>query len=369
VRAAAGLAVALGLAQAACGFETPQPTQLSRVSVLRYDPGMDCYDDLTAATWPVDPALGFNICGAPPSDAGWRGGVDQVEVVVDYGPDVQFEATATVPPPTVAVTADGQPASVAMTPSAPIPAGGGRYYFTVDFIAPPIRSTNVRVGVSVASGFSYQVPTTFAVSPPTPTIAVTGCAPGDTCTATAGVGSVEVTVTSPGSVSQEISFRSLVNGIQQAESIPAVTTKAKGDHAEWVISFPVPITDKQPALWVIEADLGPETAHTDAIQLGLPTIEASLACGSSCTLAPGAATGVTVVAPEGIRADHASLTATLDGVPVITGGTINLDRPGPTAGTVAGDLPLTAPAKTGQWQIDVSVAGYYRASSVFATIQ
>lgn len=362
--AAAILAVIVALG--AC--ESPPATPLSRVSVLRYDPALKCYANMTGTDAPVDPALKApNMCPASAPDTVILAGIDRLAVLVDYGPGIEFEPTATVPAPTVVVSVDGQSSSVAIQVSPVQFAPGGRAYFLATFSAPSTPSTNVGVAVSVAPGFSFTVPTRFEIRAAKPTIAVTGCPAPGPCTVTAGVGAAQLTVTAPGAVPQQIAFRSLVDGIEQPDTIPAVLTKAAGDHTEGVANFPVPIAAAG-STWVIEADLGPERSSTAAMTLAAPKITAVLACKEPCTFSQGASTAVTVTAPKAIRATQAAITAGLDGVPQVTGATINLSSVDVTAGTVFGQLPLSAPTKPGLWSIDVSVAGYH-AQTILVPVQ
>jgi hypothetical protein len=153
------------LSLAACdGTTQPGPT----VTVLRVT-STACLDLLTDT--PPSSVLGLaDPCSTTPVTAPLLAGIDQVELVIDYG-EVAFTASTTIPPPTVSVEVDGKPsmtsASVAARPQL-----GGHAWFVATFTAPNVVSNNVQVEVDVATGYSTRVTKTFQTVAPTPAVSV-----------------------------------------------------------------------------------------------------------------------------------------------------------------------------------------------------
>jgi hypothetical protein len=356
----------LCLAVAVSACESSNPVQLQAVSVLRYDAANGCYANMTATEAPVAPELmlAARVCsqGADPT---LIGGVDQVQIVVDYGPGVMFAASAAVPAPTLTLFVDGHASPTVISVSPAHMGSGGRTYFLGSFLTPQTPSANVTISAVVAAGFSRTVATVFQIDAPTPAITIMDCPASGDCVLPAAVGSVSVKVTAPGALPQQISFVSRLDDVPQTDGIPPVMTAPSGDHTEVVTPFPVPIA-QDGAQWVIEAHLGPQEAPSVVMHLDRPTITASLACGSPCQLSAGAQATLTVTAPAKIRATQAHASVALDQVP-IQDLLIDLSDSDSNAQTVTGTFPLMAPAKPGQLTIDVSVAGYH-AQTITATV-
>ena len=97
-----------------------------------------------------------------------------------------------------------------------------------------------------------------------------------------------------------------------------------------------------------------------------PEITARLTCGTTCSLASGDPIGLEILAPSQIRPLEALVTTRLDGNPQLVSVRVPLEQR--ADGTALGLLGLMAPAESGSWQIDVTVAGY-AAPTIVTTVQ
>ena len=337
------------LACAACeGFSTPpQPI----VSVLRRTPA-GCFALMTPDA-PVDPVLGVqDLCteGDPPT---LFGGIDFVEAVIDYGPDVEFANDTHAPPPTVTFLVDGMPSdtTITLTDEQRV---GARAYFLATFLTPATPSLDARLVAGVNPGFQTEVPDTFAIVSPPVSLAITDCGTSGPCVLVGAVGSAHVQVAVPGTVPQTVTLVAALNGVPLPAPSPPVITAPSGDHTEITTAIPVPAAPGG-SLWVITAELGPSMSTSGAIMIGAPVIDSALSCAPTCSIAAGDPVGLAIAAPGEIRPLQALVSTTLDGVPQLVNATVDLVTM--ADGNAHGSLALVAP-QAGTWAIDVSIAGY-----------
>jgi len=332
------------------------------VSVLKQDG--DCFALMTDDT-PISPTLGVsgtcNYKGSPRLLAG----LDLIEVVIDYGEDVDFGGTATAPTPDVAVTVDGVRSDVPVEISNELRVGG-RAYFIATFFAPTEISFDVRIAVGVNSGFQTIVPLVFTTISPPVSLALFECPQGTVCEVPGAVGSVHISLAVPGNVPQSIVIHSLLDGVPQPDPIPPVKTAPTQGRTEAVTAIPVPAA-RDFTQWTIRAQLGESTPVQVFATIRAPELHALLTCPSGCsTLGPDEPAGLTIVAPAQIRPLEARVDTLLDGVPQIVAAPVEMIQH--ADGTSQGLLALRSPPTTGQWQINVTVAGY-PAPSIVTTIQ
>jgi hypothetical protein len=336
------------------------------VSVQRHverDSG-DCYAMLAGPA----PAAELQLdapCDDPAASATVVGGVDRVRLVVDYGLDVEFAASANPPEPTVAVTIDGHETTGGFDIAA-ARVIDARAYSLVTLVPPAVTTEDVRIAVKVDDGFEALVADPFAIAAPSVAVEVLEC-DDDGCELPAAVGFAHVRVEVPGRTGQQVTLRSLVDGVSEGESLGTVTTAPVGDHTEKEAPVAVPIAAPG-AIWRVEAQLGSLRALSPPIVLRAPMITSQIACDDPCTIAPGASTTLTVTSPREIRNRQASVSTTANGVAGLNGATLNLTLEDVGAGTVSGKMALTAPDAAGAWQIDVLVAGY-AAQTLVVTVQ
>ncbi|HSD86669.1 MAG TPA: hypothetical protein VLB44_04115 [Kofleriaceae bacterium] len=339
------------MAVAACdsGLTTDaQPT----VSVLKQDG--DCFALMTAGS-PVSNTLGVSGTCNYRAEPRLLAGVDLVEVIVDYGQDVEFSGTATAPTPDVNVTVDGVASDVPIEISDELRVGG-RAYFIATFHAPSDISNDVRIGADVNSGFGTVVPDVFTTIAPPVSLSLFECPPGSLCELPGAVGSAHIALSVPGQVPQLITIHSLLAGLPQPDPIPPVKTGLAQGRTEAVTAIPVPAAPDF-TQWTIRAELGEATPVQVYATIRKPELHTLLSCNSSCSaLGTGEMTGLQIIAPSEIRPLEARVDTKINGVPEVIAAPVELVQR--ADGTATGSLALMTPATTGTWQIDVTVAGY-----------
>lgn len=357
------LALLLALPAALAGCESgitadAQPI----VSVLKQDG--DCFALMTPQT-PIAQSLGVTgNCGYQ-AEPRLLSGVDLIELVIDYGEDIDFSASATAPTPDVAVTIDGVASDVDIDISNELRVGS-RAYFIATFHAPTDLSNDVRISVGVNSGFQTLVPVTFTTIPAPVSFAMFECPQGMNCELPGAVGSAHISLAVPGSVPQTIEIKSFLNGVPQPDPIPPVKTQPAQGHTEAVTAIPVPAAPDF-SQWILRAQLGEGTPVQLFATIRAPDLHALLSCDTGCaTLSANDPVGLQIVAPAGIRPLSAIVDTKIDGVPQLIAVPVELIQR--ADGTATGTLALQAPATTGTWQIDVTVAGY-AAPSIVQTVQ
>ena len=341
---------------------TPEPV----VSVLKQidggagAPGA-CFALMTPDT-PIDPELGIKTTCAMTTSPQFLAGDDLLEVVVDYGPEVEFDDSTQAPPPAIAVAIDGAQADV------PVDLTSGRVdtraFFVGTFRAPAQPSRDVRISAAVNPGFATEVPVVFENLTPPVAIELAECPGGTGCTLQGAVGSAHFRLLVPGAVPQTVALHATLDGAPLGDPVAPVTTHPQDTDTEADVALAVPAAHDG-AQWVVSAQLGDNAPANLTTTIQAPAIQTALSCGTSCSLAPGDAVGLTITAPAGIAPLQAIIDTTLDGVPQLVAAPVTLV---PAAGgTATGALALHAPA-AGSWQIDASVAGY-AAPAIVTAIQ
>ena len=130
--------LALALAPlAGCSDQRPVSPLLT---IEKFDPALGCY-----AACGAGPAPELNlphVCPAPAAACGFRGGADQLRVVVDYG-DVQFPAATNVTPPVIKLMLDDHE-ETSTAPIVRVP-DSARVHFTSLMLAPPHLVRGLRI--------------------------------------------------------------------------------------------------------------------------------------------------------------------------------------------------------------------------------
>lgn len=326
---------------------TPEPT----VSVLKQQVDANCFALMTPDS-PIDPALGLDTTcptGTPPQ---FFAGDDQLEIVVDYGDQVDFADGTQAPAPTVTLTIDGTASVLPIDLSSG--RRGARAYFVGTFRAPAQPSHDVRISAGVNAGFTTEVPVVFENLEPPVAIELAECATGTACMLRGAVGTAHFRVLVPGGVPETVAIHASLDGEPLGDPVAPVTTHVVDTNTEADVPLAVPAAHDG-AQWVVSAQLGDDSPASLTATIQAPPIETALSCGASCALHAGDAVGLTITAPAQITPLQALVDTHLAGVPQLVAAPVLLV---PHAdGTATGSLALTAPA-TGSWQIDASVAGY-----------
>jgi hypothetical protein len=343
------LCAALAVLAACEGVSTsPQPI----VSVLKRLP-QGCFEVITMDTSPPDPALGIgDVCSSPADTPGvLLANDDFVELVVDYGPDVEFASSTVAPPPTITLVVDGQPSGVTITVG-PEQRVGARAFFVATFLTPAPASLDVRIVAGVNPGFQTTVPDVFRIEVPFVEIALVDCAIGTVCTYTGSVGSAHVRVSVVGDTPQLVALGMVLDGVAQPPPGPPIETQFTVDHTEHMTAIPVPAA-RDGAQWLITAQLDGGTPSAVLATIAAPAIATALSCGTAC--AAGQPAGLTITAPGLIRPLEALVTTYADGVPQLVAAPVELFQQ--ADGSAVGNLALVAPS-AGTWQVDATIAGY-----------
>ncbi len=329
------------------GLTTPPSPALS--ALKRMPEG--CFALMTPAT-PVAPDIQLNGLCSYQADATLMAGVDVAVIVVDYGPDVEFDTTPAVPPPIVTMTVDG---GVSTTPISISDAQriGARAYFLATLRAPEVLSQNVQIAAEVNAGFHSALDNVFALVPAPINLAFAECPDPMACELPGLVGDAHLEVSVPGMLEQTVTIRTAIDGIAQPDAIE-VDTVPGASASTATVALPVPAA-RDGATWTVSAQLPVGPAPSIGATIRAPAIATQLSCAPSCALTRGQAVGLQITAPAGIRATQALVTTRLDGVPQLVAEPVDL-----TQGTDAavGLVSLAAPTTPGTWTIDVSVAGY-----------
>lgn len=334
-----------------------QPT----VSVLRQDG--NCF--ALVAGEPVDSTLGVSGTCPYRSVSQLLAGMDQLEIIVDYGADVPFAAGTAAPRPMITVTVDGVASDEPISISDEFRVGD-RAYFIATMRAPDKVSSDIRVSAGVNAGFQTLVPDVLTSIAPPVSMTLLECPATGACEIPGAVGSVHITLSVLGTVPQFVTIHAKLDNVPQPDPIPPVRTfLTNTDHTEAITGIPVPAAPDDTS-WTIIAQLGEAPIAQATAVIRAPSIVARLTCGNTCSLASGDAVGLEVVAPAGIRPLEAYVTTRLDGVPQLVSVRVPMEQH--ADGTAIGLLGLTAPAGGGNWQIDATVAGY-SAPSVVTTVQ
>ena len=340
----------LPLLLCACEGLTTAPEPV--VSALVRTPD-GCFALMTPSA-PVAPTLGVaNLCSYRASTQ-LVAGIDLVELVIDYGPDVEFAASTPAPPPEVTISVDGAAIDLPVEISDEHRVGS-RAYFLATFHAPATPSNDVQITAGVNAGFRTTVPVVFVTTAAQVELDMLDCTPGQACELAGAVGNAHVRVVVPGTVPQTVQLHELLAGVPQPDPAPPVTTEIATDHTEAIVAIAVPAAADGTLLELSTSlDGGPTTEATATIRA--PTLTAHLSCDPSCSLAAGDAVGLEIDAPSLIHPLQAYVDTALDGTPGLVAAPVALLPQ--ASGLAIGRLALHAPATPGTWQIDASVAGY-----------
>ena len=318
------------------GLTTPPAPQLS---VLKRMPE-GCFAVATPDSPPAAELQLFGTCSYQ-ADPTLMANVDEAVVVVDYGPDVEFDTTTDVPPPAMTFTIDGAPADV------PVRIGdvqrvGSRAYFEATLRAPAQLTNDLRISAQVNAGFAAELVQPFAVVAPPLGLSLFECPDPTSCELAGAVGDAHLVVSVPGDGPQQVTIRQTLAGVDDPNIVTATVTPPSSTVALAVPAAPDGST------WTISASLLGGTPPSVTATIRAPLITAQLSCAPNCTLAPGDQVGLHIFTPLGLRATQAFVTTRLNGVPQLVGEPVAIDP---------GLLALTVPGR-GTWTIDVSVAGY-----------
>ena len=337
------------LACAGCEGLTSVPEPA--VSVLRQtDAG--CFALMNST--PIATELHVPAICPDPTPPRLYGGADNVEVVIDYGPDVDFAGTTSSPPPNVVVTVDGAVSTQPIAISAEQRVGGRAYYIAT-FVAPPTPSIDMQITAGVDADFQTVVSTVFTVVLPPVTLELIDCVAVQVCELAGAVGSAHIRVSVMGDVPQTLFVHSYLDGFLQPDTLPPVITEISAGHTEHTTAIPVP-AGRDGAQWEITAQLGAQAPATVVATIVPPAITSALSCGASCMLAANSSVGFAVTAPAQIDPLQALVTTRFAGVPQIVAAPVTLVVN--ADGTATGLLALPTPTSAGTWQVDASVAGY-----------
>lgn len=339
----------LSLLLCACEGLTSAPEPAVSALVRTTD---GCFALMTPQT-PVSPTLGVADLCTYAGSTQLLAGIDLVELVIDYGPDVSFAASSQAPAPTVTVAVDGAAADVPIAISDEHRVGD-RAYFVATFYAPGTPSHDVQITAGVNPGFRTTVPEVFSVLPAQVEIDILDCAPGQICELPGAVGNAHVRVSLPGLVPQTVTLHEQLAGVVQPDPLPPITTAVALDHTEAVAALPVPAAPDGTVL-VLSTSLDGGATSTISALIRAPMISAHLSCEPSCSLAAGDPVGLEIDAPALIHPLQALVGTSLDGVPQLVAAPVALL---PESNSSVGMLALTAPAQPGAWEIVATVAGY-----------
>ena len=322
----------------------------------------DCFAVMTGV--PVAPVLNVPALCPDPEPPRLFGGDDRVEVVIDYGPDVDFAGAAQAPTPNVMVTVDGavtdEPIEISQEHRV-----GGRAYFIATFLTPKTPSIDMQVTAGVDAEFQTTVSTVFTIIIPPVTLSLLECTAGQLCVLTGATGSAHIKVSVLGTEPQTVLVHTLLDSQPLPDTLPPVITDMAQGHTEHTTAIPVPAA-RDGAQWLISAQIGAEPSSNVIATIQSPVISAALSCGGACALVHNTGSvGLTIGAPGLIRPLQALVNTSLNGVPQLVAApvTLNVDAAGHANGLLAVPIPNTA----GSWQVEVSVAGY-SAPAIVTTI-
>ena len=251
----------------------PEPS----VSVLRQTEG-GCFALMNDT--PVASVLGVpGTCLGPPTQPQLFGGADNVEVVIDYGPDVDFAGSTSSPVPTVDITVDGKTVDQQIDISAEHRVGGRAYYIAT-FVAPPTPSIDMQITAGVDADFQTVVPTIFTIVLPPVTLELLDCVGIQACQLMGSVGSAHIKVSVLGEVPQTVLIHTLLDGFMLPDTLPPITTEISAGHTEHTTAIPVPAAHDND-VWEITAQLGAQLPTSVLVTIVPPTITTALSCAGA----------------------------------------------------------------------------------------
>lgn len=300
---------------------TDEPAVSPIVTVEKFDATQGCFAACGPGLGPA-PELGLpRTCPMPADACGFRGGADQLRVVVDYG-GVQFPTATNVKPPVITLLLDDHiETSTAPIVQEPDPK---RVHFTSLLMAPPRLVRGLRISAKGGDGFEASV-SGLTVSAPVLAVGVANCpAPSSApCQLLADVGTAAVVVSAPpGFTPLQGTVSSLLDGYPQAQTVP-LTLQPSGTDLFTGTAFlivPPPSVNRSGPLgfWDIFATFG-STVTVQNILLSDPPVTVKVqgcpvAGGGTCSLKAGGTAVITAETSRGINEAQATLSATLDGI-------------------------------------------------------
>jgi hypothetical protein len=315
-----------------------------------------------------DPALALpNLCSAEVTVPAVNVGVDPLQLVIDYGA-LDLPPAAAPPPPSATLLANGTQIGATLSSFVAVqqPGPTGHSYFTAGFHAPQVIADRVVVAVRAATEATALHRIELPLHAPAATLSVTECPDAGACVVHGATGVVHVRVAIPGDVAQPVALAAGFGDGTPSDPIPPATTSgALGDnHATIPVSVPAARDGTE---WRIAGTVGGAQLPMRALVVRRPAITAVLSCPAPCTLPRQTQVGLTVTAPLDIHQPSTTVTATLDGVPILAPGNFDLTRIDNDAHTVSTVIPLTAPNAAGTWELDVAVDGYHQ--TILVTLQ
>ncbi|NVB82619.1 MAG: hypothetical protein HOV81_29835 [Kofleriaceae bacterium] len=349
----------------------PEPTASLSVTLQRFNEPGNCWE--TALFSDETPAkagdLGLPAFCASTAARTLLGGVDRARLLVVYH-DVEFETTASLPPPTIDVRLDGIPETIAFDVEPRRIDKTDKLLVIAGFYPPTREADDVRITVTAAAGLEETLPKADAAPLPlvAPTLGIVyaGCPATGTCSLPGGVGTTPIDITLPSHSGGDATLTWTLGDIPQPDA-RSITLKQKGDVITARDFVPVPASDQK---WKLTARFGNLEQPGGEIQLTAPQITAKiLGCGSPCTVEAGSTQTLRVVAPRGIRTPAANVSTYTNGAPSLADVLINLTTEDVAANTIEGDRELTVPNSPNKtWTVDARVSGF-RAETFTATIQ
>jgi hypothetical protein len=318
------------------GLTTPPSPQLS---VLKRMPE-GCFAVATPDSPPAAELQLYGTCSYQ-ADPTLMANVDEAVVVIDYGPDVELDPTADVPPPTLTITIDGAPADVAVS-IGEVQRVGARAFFEATLRAPAQLTNDLRIRAQVNAGFAAELVQPFAVVAPPLGLSLFECPDPTSCELAGAVGDAHLVMSVPGDAPQQVTIRQSLGGVEDPNIITATITPPSS-----TVALAVPAAPGGTS-WTISASLFGGMPPSATATIRPPLITTQLSCAPNCALAPGDPVGLRIFTPLGLQATQAFVTTRLNGVPQLVGEPVAIDP---------GLLALTVPGR-GTWTIDVSAAGY-----------
>ncbi len=318
-------------------------------------------------------------CATAPAHCGFVGGADRAYVIVDYG-QVPFADNVAVTPPTITMIADGAESAAPGTIEQPPPVGS-RVFFTDEFTVP--FQVVHDFGVRAVGGVGFQAAiTSFDVELPTPMVTVSGaCMPDNTCVA--GVGKATFTIVAPlGLTPPTAVLTSQVNTVPQIETANVALMQV-GQQLQGIGTLSVPTTNSFRSgttdVWNVNVAIGPAVAPPITLSLKAPNLVVAMS-GSVTMTGPQSGTGVdgvgsvtfTIDAPTALQTSTATVTTTLNGVPLAQSGSVAMTPKGGSLveGTVTLPVPPSNGLRTGTtdlWTVNVAM-GTVQALPIMITL-
>jgi hypothetical protein len=345
------------------------------VTVQKWDPVNQCFatmvGDPLPAFAPNNSAQDGRAQACPVGSPHLVASVDQVRMVIGYG-DLKFGSSTSPPAPTVTMTLDGvlTPTGASIT----LTQGVTPTVFVAAFMAPGRVVNEMDLFASVTAGFDHPPVGPLSVSGPNVSVSVPQCvADAAACDAiVAGVGSVSVVVSAPGTASSTGTITWTLNGIPQAGSTPLnLAPDPNTVNTITGVAF-VPVPGATSATqWALTAQVGLGSGNAPNITLVAPVVRAAVEdCpdAGNCTLTADVGLVAVLVSAPGIASAampvSGTVTTTIDGVPQQSAFPVTLAAAPNQTNVMAGIAYVPVPAATDGaiWGLGAQVG------TVFATV-